>query len=121
MLGRHRARVTCEDLREGTSTFVVLAKLPMAESFQLADRLREQASGDVHWSIAFGGFEVLDEDPFYEQSLSIDELEDVNREDLPHNISRKMLNYARTRKGLPTEEKIIKEDSDKQRTMTKMK
>ena len=97
------------------------SKLPMADSFSLADKLREEASGDVHWSVCFSGFEVLDEDPFYEQALSQSELEDVNCEDLAENISRKMLNLVRRRKGLATDEKIIKEYSDKQRTITKMK
>lgn len=97
------------------------SRLPMAESFSLADKLREEASGDVHWCISFRGFEILDEDPFYDQSLTQCELEDVNREDLADNLARKMLNLVRKRKGLATDEKIIKDFSDKQRTMTKMK
>ena len=107
----------------------------MIESFTLSGELRHQASGDVHYHVSFAGFEVIWDDPFYEMSLTWSEFEDVNstgnlntvqfsnatNQSIGQNLSRRMVTSVRKRKGLQVDEKVIKEDADKQRTMTKMK
>eukprot|EP00397_Hematodinium_sp_SG-2012_P009846 GEMP01009943.1.p1 GENE.GEMP01009943.1~~GEMP01009943.1.p1 ORF type:complete len:928 (-),score=144.75 GEMP01009943.1:481-3264(-) len=125
VLHKRRTKILSEEMREGTSTFIISAHIPLSESFGLVDELRTKASGLAHYSAWFSHWQMLDEDPFYELSLNDEDYEDHGEagslERYPHNVSRKLITQIRKRKGLPVDEKIISSDSTKQRTMTRNK
>merc|ERR550537_1193475 len=104
VLGKRRAKVQDEGLRDGTSLFYISSHLPLADSFGLAQDLRAAASGQVSFHCAFSHWEQSDDDPFYEASLTQEEIEDLgdqNREKtLPPNMARKLIDAIRKRKGL---------------------
>ncbi|OLP84628.1 Ribosome assembly protein 1 [Symbiodinium microadriaticum] len=120
VLGKRRAKVQEEGLREGTSLFYIHAYIPLANSFDLAKDLRQAASGHVSFHCAFSHWELSEEDPFQEASLTPDELEELGDQPLPPTTARKLIDAIRKRKGLPTDEKVVKAGT-KQRTVTRMK
>ena len=122
VLGKRRAQILEEDVEEGTSSFTIKVKVPLLESFSLAGELRH--SGDVHYQSVFAGFELVQEDPFWEYSLTQEEVEvegDVDENaGRTQNIARKIVAKIRKRKGLVLDALVVK-DATKQRTMTRMK
>jgi len=120
VLGKRRAQVLDEGLRDGTSLFYIRSYLPLADSFGLAHDLRSAASGQVFFHCAFSHWEQSEEDPFQEASLTAEELEELGENPLPPNTARKLIDTIRKRKGLATDEKVVKE-ATKQRTVTRMK
>jgi ribosome assembly protein 1 len=75
VLGRRRAKILSESIREGTGVFIIHSYLPVAQSFGFADELRQMSSGKLppnpfmllHW---------------YRWELEEAEAEDVRPEDL---------------------------------------
>lgn len=65
VLHRRRARILNEDVREGTSTFVITAQLPVIESFGFAEEILTKTSGEAIPQLVFDSFELLDVDPFF--------------------------------------------------------
>ncbi|KAA3674177.1 ribosome assembly protein 1 [Paragonimus westermani] len=64
VLRKRHGRISSEDFREGENTFVICARLPVIESFGLADELRSRTSGVVSLpQLRPGGWELLDIDP----------------------------------------------------------
>lgn len=121
VLDKRRANVVDEVLREGTSLFHISSFLPLADSFGLAHDLRSAASGHVSFHCAFSHWELVEEDPFQEASLTAEELEELGDQSMvPPNNSRKLIDAVRKRKGLATDEKVVLV-ATKQRTVTKMK
>merc|ERR1712048_1325858 len=120
VLGKRRAKVLDEGLRDGTSMFYISAYLPLADSFGLAHGLRSAASGHVSFHCAFSHWEQTEEDPYEEASRTAEELEEFGDQPLLSNNARKLIDAIRKRKGLPTEEMAVKFGT-KQRTQTKMK
>jgi len=120
VLGKRRAKVLDEGLREGTSLFYINSHLPLADSFSIHHDLREAASGHVAFHCAFSHWELSEEDPFQEASLTPDEVEELGDQPLPPNNARRLVDAIRKRKGLATDEKVVK-DATKQRTVTRMK
>ena len=124
VVSKRRANILSEDLLEGTSNFKIMLELPMIESFTLSGELRH-AAGDVHYNVSFLGFRTLAEDPFYECSRTLDEIEDegeivVENPDQAASISRRILTGVRRRKGLPVDQVMVR-GADKQRTITRNK
>ena len=69
--------------------------------------------------LEFYKWRILDIDPFYiPQTKEEIELKGLNI-DAP-NIAKKLINLVRTRKGLPTDEKLVK-DANKQSNLGKNK
>jgi len=120
VLGKRRAKVLDEGLRDGTSMFYISSHLPLADSFGLAHDLRQAASGHISFHCAFSHWEQSEEDPFQEATLTAEELEELGDQPLPPNTARKLVDAIRKRKGLPTDEKVVR-DATKQRTVTRMK
>lgn len=58
VLGKRNGRVLYEDMREGTSTFNIVALVPVAESFGLADEIRKRTSGLASPQLKFSHWEV---------------------------------------------------------------
>nr|CAH8850738.1 unnamed protein product [Trichobilharzia regenti] len=68
VLRRRYGRVVGEDFREGENIFVINARLPVIESFGLADEIRKRTSGIVSLpQLRPGGWELLDIDPLQQQ------------------------------------------------------
>ena len=59
MLGKRRARVVREELREGSGLFAILAHLPAQASFGLADDLRARTSGGASAALMLSHWERL--------------------------------------------------------------
>ncbi|CAH8555182.1 unnamed protein product [Heterobilharzia americana] len=75
VLRRRYGRVVGEDFREGENTFVINARLPVIESFGLADEIRKRTSGIVSLpQLRPGGWELLDIDPL-QKDISTNNME----------------------------------------------
>lgn len=121
VLTKKRATIVDEDVREGTSIFIIRALMPVVESFSLSGELRQQGSGDVHWHASFSGFSVIDEDCFGDLNLTQADLEDEGLQLAARKcISRDIIKGVRKRKGFLGEEVMVK-DATKQRNLTRMK
>lgn len=120
VLGKRRAKVLDEGLRDGTSLFYISSYLPLADSFGIAQDLRQAASGHVSFHCAFSHWEQSEDDPFQEASLTAEEIEELGDQPLMPNVARKLVDAIRKRKGLATDEKLVK-DASKQRTITRNK
>lgn len=120
VLGKRRVKVLEEGLRDGTSMFYINSHLPLADSFGLAHSLRTAASGQVSFHCAFSHWEQSEDDPFQEVSLTAEEIEELGDQTLPPNMAKKLIDAIRKRKGLATDEKVVKE-ATKQRTVTRNK
>ena len=59
VLGRRRARILQEELREGSGAFLVHAYLPVEASFGLADEMRRRSSGAASASLLLSHWERL--------------------------------------------------------------
>lgn len=116
VLGRRRARVLRDEMREGSDTFVVHAYLPAEASFGLADELRKRCSGAASASLLLSHWERMQIDPFFVPTTE-EELEEWG-EGGPTggpNLARRMVDAVRRRKGLPVEQKVV-QHATKQRT-----
>jgi len=122
VIAQRRGRVIREDMKEGTSVFLVTALVPVTESFGFTDYLRKQTSGAASPQVSFSHWEALEQDPFWTPTTE-EELEDLGKEDSTeanNNLARKLVNKVRRRKGLRVDEKIV-EKAEKQRTLAKKK
>ncbi len=59
VLGRRRARILSEEMREGSDTFLVHAYLPVADAFGLADEMRRRCSGAASVSLLLSHWERM--------------------------------------------------------------
>merc|ERR1712137_574544 len=100
VLGKRRAKVLDEGLRDGSSTFYINSHMPLADSFGLAQDLRQAASGHVSLHCAFSHWELSEEDPFFEASLTAEEIDEQGDQPFLVNNARKLIDAIRKRKGL---------------------
>ena len=97
---------------------LVEAYLPVHESYGLYSDILKATSGKVVPQMKFGGWEILDQDPFFEDQLT-DELKEDHGEDFKiKNYAKEIIEAIRKRKGMALNQKIIK-DGDKQITLSK--
>ncbi|KAL0021764.1 hypothetical protein WJX79_006221 [Trebouxia sp. C0005] len=117
VLGRRRARVVREEMREGSDLFSIHAYLPAQASFGFANDMRRQSSGAASASLMLSHWERLQIDPFF-MPVTEEEREEFGEEGQgvgTANLARTMIDEVRRRKGLPTDKKVV-EVSTKQRT-----
>ena len=100
VLGRRRAKVLSESIREGTGVFIIHSYLPVATSFGFADELRHSSSGASNAQLMLSHWEHLDVDPFYTPTTEEEREEFGEDGDVGPNIARQMVNATRRRKGL---------------------
>ena len=118
VLSKRRGTILEEDVIEGTTLFLLSATLPVAESFGFAQELLEKTSGNaISPQLTFSHWEVLKFDPFWKPTTS-EELEEFGNQATEHNLARVYIDKVRRRKGLPVEEKIVK-DAEKQKYIGK--
>ncbi|KAF5828041.1 hypothetical protein DUNSADRAFT_18295 [Dunaliella salina] len=118
VLGRRRARILREEMREGSDTFLVHAYLPVEASFGLADEMRRRSSGAASASLLLSHWERLQVDPFFVPTTE-EEREEHGEEGVgghAANVARRLMDAVRRRKGLAVEEKVVKV-ATKQRTL----
>jgi ribosome assembly protein 1 len=123
VLQRRRGRVIFEELLEGTQTFLVEARLPVAESFGFANELRDRTSGAATSpQLVFDGWSTLDEDPFFTPTTDEEreEFGDKLYEGQARSRARELVDAVRERKGMDTERKLVAA-ADKQRTRARKK
>eukprot|EP00172_Hildenbrandia_rubra_P001763 Plantae.Rhodophyta-Hildenbrandia_rubra.ctg23534.p1 GENE.Plantae.Rhodophyta-Hildenbrandia_rubra.ctg23534~~Plantae.Rhodophyta-Hildenbrandia_rubra.ctg23534.p1 ORF type:complete len:707 (+),score=134.06 Plantae.Rhodophyta-Hildenbrandia_rubra.ctg23534:1144-3264(+) len=122
VLLKRRGRVLKEEIKEGVNVFGIQAYLPVIESFGFADTLRKVTSGLAAPQFTFGGWNTVEQDPFWVPTTE-EEVEDIGLEDtteINNNLARKLVDKVRKRKGLRVEEKTV-EKAEKQRTLSKKK
>lgn len=118
VLGRRRAKVISESIREGTGVFIIHSYLPVAESFGFADELRQCSSGASNAQLMLSHWEHLDIDPFFKPKTE-EEREEFGEDGyVGPNMARQLVDATRRRKGLKVEETIVK-DATKQRTLSR--
>ncbi|KAH8653502.1 elongation factor Tu GTP binding domain-containing protein [Xylariales sp. PMI_506] len=116
VLTRRRGRVMAEAMNEGTPFFTISSVLPVAESFGFADEMRKRTSGAAQPQLIFTGYEVLDEDPFW-QPFTEDDLEDLGELADKENVAKRYMDGVRRRKGLLVEGRGEKREASKQKTL----
>jgi ribosome assembly protein 1 len=120
VLNKRNGRVLNEDMKEGTSTFIITAALPVADSFGFADEMRKKASGLASPQLSGKTYwEIIELDPFWEPQTEEEFLHFGEKADF-ENRAKKYMNDVRRRKGLRVEEKIV-EHAEKQRTFKRNK
>ncbi|KAG6764341.1 hypothetical protein POTOM_031807 [Populus tomentosa] len=97
VLNRKRARVSKEEMQEGSPLFTVHAYIPVSESFDFDEDLRRSTAGAAS--------ALLEEIEEFGDGSSV----------LPNTV-RKLIDAARRRKGLPVEEQVV-QHATKQRTL----
>lgn len=120
VLSKRRGEVVKEDVIDGTSLFLLSATIPVSESFGFAQELLKKTSGNgTAPQLLFSHWQVIDIDPFWKPTTE-EELENFGDQAGEHNFARNLIDKIRKNKGLPIEEKIVK-DAEKQRNMNKKK
>lgn len=115
VLGKRRARIAKEEMREGTALFVVHAYMPVSESFGFADELRRKTSGSASPQLVQSHWEALLEDPFFVPRTEEEIEEFGDGASVVQNCARRLIDGVRRRKGLAVEEKLV-QFAAKQRT-----
>ncbi|KAK9426200.1 putative Elongation factor Tu GTP binding domain-containing protein [Seiridium unicorne] len=116
VLTRRRGRVTAEAMNEGTPFFTISSVLPVAESFGFADDMRKRTSGAAQPQLIFTGYEILDQDPFW-QPFTEDDLEDLGELADKENVAKRYMDGVRRKKGLLVEGRAEKSEGSKQKTL----
>lgn len=108
--------ILCND--QCTSWFTVHAHLPVAESFEFAEKLRKRTSGAASAILAFSHWEPIPQDPFFTPKTQQEIEEFGDGSSIGPNLAKKLMNSVRRRKGLHVEEKVV-EHGTKQRTLAR--
>ena len=116
-IGSRQGYVAKEDMREGSDIFLILAYLPLADSFGFVDELRKRSSGISSATLSFSHWSCNDEDPYFVPKTE-EEREEHGEVSQLKNRSRRLLDGVRKRKGLLVEEKLVA-SATKQRTLAK--
>lgn len=119
VLGRRNGRILHGDLREGSQTFDIKAFLPVIESLDFVNEIRNQTSGMANPQLIFSHYELIDVDPFWTPTTE-EEYTLFGEKADTENQARKYMNLVRRRKGLSVQEKIV-EFGEKQRTIKRNK
>ncbi|KAL6072938.1 Elongation factor-like GTPase 1 [Balamuthia mandrillaris] len=122
VLSKRRARIFCQEYKEGTDHFMVQAYLPAYESFGFVNEMRDMTSGAANAQLMFSHWEVIDSDPFFipKTEEEKEEFGEEMDEKLPPPVSKRIITDVRKRKGLAVKEKIVA-DAEKQRNLSRKK
>jgi len=125
VLNKRRGVTESEELVPGTTTFHVVALLPVAESLGFAQDLRAATSGAASApQMVFSHWSTLSIDPFDAGAGGGDEeaagVEMSHASSHLRNAARRYMDAARKRKGLRTHDKVVVH-AEKQRTLARKK
>ena len=99
---------------------MITALLPVVESFGFAEDLLTTTSGAATSpQLRFSHWETIDEDPFF-QPRTEEEREELGEVVFEQNLSRRLMDRTRRRKGLAVDEKIVVH-AEKQRNRARKK
>lgn len=90
--------------------------VPVIYSWGFSDLLRKTTSGLASPQLKFEGFELLDQDPFWEPRTQ-EELEDLGEFGDKENVAKELVDAVRKRKGLMVTGRKYLLDANKQSTM----
>ncbi|RNA25199.1 elongation factor Tu GTP-binding domain-containing 1 [Brachionus plicatilis] len=116
VLGKRNAKITEETMKDNTCMFLIIAYIPVADSFGLSEEVRKRTSGLATLNLELSHFETIDIDPYWEPKTEDELLLYGEKADF-ENQARKYMNSVRKRKGLFVRKKLV-EHSEKQRTLT---
>eukprot|EP00049_Salpingoeca_infusionum_P007105 m.115747 g.115747 ORF g.115747 m.115747 type:complete len:1185 (-) comp13579_c0_seq3:2828-6382(-) len=119
VISKRNGKILSEEMQEGSSNFLIVAQLPVTDSFGFAEELRKRTSGLAVPQLIFTHWEVVGLDPFWVPQTEEELLHFGEKGDAPI-IARQYMDQTRRRKGLYVQEKII-EHAEKQRTISKKK
>ncbi|XP_004343730.2 elongation factor Tu GTP binding domain containing 1 [Capsaspora owczarzaki ATCC 30864] len=119
VISRRNGRILAEDMKEGTSLFLIKALLPVVESFGFSEEMRIKTSGAASPLLVFSHWEVLPQDPYWVPTTEEEKLHYGDKADA-ENVARRYMNAVRRRKGLRIDEKVV-EHAEKQRTISRNK
>lgn len=119
VLGRRHGRIVHGDMREGSQIFEIKAFLPVIESLDFVNEIRDQTSGMANPQLIFSHYDLIDLDPFWTPTTE-EEYALYGEKADTENLARKYMNLVRRRKGLSIQEKIV-EHGEKQRTIKRNK
>ncbi|KAL0214864.1 hypothetical protein P9112_007048 [Eukaryota sp. TZLM1-RC] len=115
VLSKRRSKITLEELRDGSDTFVISCFIPLLESFGFVEDLRSQSSGQASAQISFDHWRLIEDDPLHVPDE--EELEEYGDKGIvAPNVARDCMNLLRRRKGLLVKDDYIL-DGQKQRTL----
>lgn len=117
VLGKRNAKILEETVKDNTNMFLIMAHVPVADSFGLSEEIRKRTSGLATLHVEFSHFEIIEIDPYWEPKTEEELLLYGDKADF-ENQARKYMNDVRKRKGLFVREKLV-EHSEKQRTLIK--
>ena len=118
IIKRKNGRIMDMEFQPEVSLVQVTAKLPVHESFGFYTEVLKGTSGRVIPQLKFTGWEVIEQNPFYEETLTEAELEEVGADVKIRNYAKELVRSVRKRKGLPVDVKIV-ESGDKQSNISK--
>jgi small GTP-binding protein len=118
IIKRKNGRIMDMEYQPEVSLVQVTAKLPVHESFGFYTEVLKGTSGRVIPQLKFTGWEVIEQHPFYEETLTEAELEEMGADVKIRNYAKELVRSVRKRKGLPGDVKIV-ESGDKQSNISK--
>lgn len=117
VVSRRRGTIMDELSNDESIMVTIEAVVPVVESFGFVEEIRKNTSGMANPMLQFYKWQMIDVDPFY---VPIDQETIDNfgvNIDAP-NLAKNYINKIRLRKGLPIDEKIVK-NADKQKNLSK--
>jgi ribosome assembly protein 1 len=116
VINKRRGEIINEIPSDENIKCTIEAIVPVAESFGFVEEIRKKSSGLTNPMLRFYKWKILDIDPF-DMPTEEDIINYGVNVDTP-NKAKYYINKIRTRKGLLTDEKIVK-GADKQRNIAK--
>ena len=120
IIKKKNGRIVDIEFQSEVSLALVKATLPVHESFGFYSETLVSTSGRVIPQLKFQGWEILDQDPFYDINMSEVDIEDHGKNFKIRNYAKELIMKIRERKGMVTDAKIV-ESADKQSTLSKAK
>ena len=116
VINKRRGEIIDEIPSEESIKCTIEAVIPVAESFGFVEEIRKKSSGLANPMLQFYKWKLLDVDPF--DIATEEEINNFGVNINTSNIAKTYINKIRQRKGLVTDEKLIK-GADKQRSLAK--
>ena len=116
VVSKRRGEIINEIPSDENIKCTIEAIVPVAESFGFVEEIRKKSSGLANPMLRFYKWKIIDVDPF--DIPSEDDIINFGVNVDSPNIAKEYINKIRQRKGLVTDEKIVK-GADKQKNLAK--
>lgn len=118
IIKKRNGRIEEIEFQDDLQISQVKSILPIHESFGFHSEVLKATSGRVLPQITFGGWEIINQNPFFEETLSKEYKEEFGTDVKMRNYAKDLVKEIRKRKGLLFDQKLI-ESGDKQCTQSK--